>query len=702
MIRIQDSAPDRRDTLHDRKTMCADRRYICGRRAGTPFFHQGDIMKNKRREVSTTENYTYQKEGRPLAVMYVVHDIDSIFAAALIAKHSDYSFRIVFTNRHDLNYDITGDPGLPAQCEKVFIVGPALNEYSILYLERFPVETVYIGSTNRLRDFMPELYTEKKVHRGNSVYYLENDSVTGRVASHVSYCDDIVQRIFQYSTGFIKDDLFDAMVFEYLNFGYSSSQLFEMFSDYIDRPFTLGAQFREAFELALSRNQAVLEKAVIHEIGGIRTAFIMGGCPCTLVLNQALRTLDCDAAVNVCLHRQHFTFLTSSPEICADMYEQYISHFIYSGGGTYSCGACFGADLTFDDFIAAFTEHRNINGFRHERLLSYDVFDPRDYQWMQFESYALYRNFNFTIFLDTYCNADCKFCIEQIKTENNGRINKVGNIEDRETYLRRLDFIAGKIRPYNPSISITGGEPLLSPCFREAMAILAKYRFRKIVMTTNGTNIDKYADDIIAAGISHVNFSRPSYDPDVCQKIMRFREQQPSLDTLVRAIARLEENGVRTRFNCIVSREGIGSLPELKKYLSFVRSAGCRHVVFRELMSFNEQESKNAEKIAYAAENRVLMNTLWAEMESDPDFIPFSNIRGHYYYIEIYKYRDMTVVSERANLKYLEKYRRENLHYIYEMVFHPNGNLCAGWNETEDILDSFADWQAADKESEHE
>ena len=83
------------------------------------------------------------------------------------------------------------------------------------------------------------------------------------------------------------------------------------------------------------------------------------------------------------------------------------------------------------------------------------------------------------------------------------------------------------------------------------------------------------------------------------------------------------------------------------------------------------------------------MNDLWAEIEQDSAFIPFSNIRGHYYYIEIYQYQDMTVVSERANLKFLEKYRRENLHYIYETVFHPNGNLCAGWNETEDILDAF-------------
>lgn len=650
-------------------------------------------MKEKRKEVITTENYSFLRKGGKHALMYVVHEPDSIFAAALITKYTNYSFSIVFTNRHDINYDITRNAEIPKQYEKIFIIGPALNEYSIKYLERAGKEILYIGSTNKLKDFMPELYTEKKVYRGNSVFYLENDSVTDRVAKYYSYNDSIVSNIYQYTTKYIQGKLSDAMVFEYLNFNCRSSELFEKFLKYIENPFQLGASFIDDIENAVKRNKVVLDKAVIYNIDGIKTAFIRGGCPCTLVLNQALRELGCEVAVNVCMHRQHFTLLSSSKKICAAMFEKYVSRFIYNGCGSYSCGACFGADYTFEEFISAFTEHKNINGFSKERLLNYDVFDPADYQWLKFGKNSLYRNFNFTIFLDDYCNADCKFCIEQIKTQNNGRINKVGKIENKEVYLKRLDYILGKIRPFNPSISVTGGEPLLSPCFRDALKILGKYRFRKVVITTNGTDIDKYINDIIKAGISHVNFSRPSYDINICQQIMRFREKKPLTNNLKESIIKLEAGGVRTRFNCIISREGISTLPEVRKYLSFVHSMGCKNVVFRELMSFNEQNYKNEEKMAYAVTNRIQINDIWAEMEKDKEFIPFSNIRGHYYYIEIYKFRDMTVVSERANLKFLEKYRCENLHYIYEMVFHPNGNLCAGWSETEDILDSFDAWQ---------
>ena len=110
--------------------------------------------------------------------MYVIHEPDSLFAAALIVKYSAYSFDIVFTNRHDINYDITDAADDPGQYEKIVIIGPALNEYSIKYLERTAKEIVYIGSTNRLKEFMPEFYTENQVRRGSSVYYPENDCIT--------------------------------------------------------------------------------------------------------------------------------------------------------------------------------------------------------------------------------------------------------------------------------------------------------------------------------------------------------------------------------------------------------------------------------------------------------------------------------------------------------------------------------------------
>ena len=51
----------------------------------------------------------------------------------------------------------------------------------------------------------------------------------------------------------------------------------------------------------------------------------------------------------------------------------------------------------------------------------------------------------------------------------------------------------------------------------------------------------------------------------------------------------------------------------------------------------------------------------------------------------------MNVVSESADLRLinpqLNKYKEElGNKTAFEMVFHPNGNLCAGWNENEQIM----------------
>ena len=410
---------------------------------------------------------------------------------------------------------------------------------------------------------------------------------------------------------------------------------------------------------------------------------MQGGCPCTLILNMAMRKLDCDLLVNVCIYRQHFTVLSGRDN---SLLKEYVEPFIYSGSGVYSGGGCFGRDYTFEEVVDAFVNHKKIHGFYKERGYDYDVFNPCDYEWIGFGEALLYRNFNFTIFIDDYCNADCRFCIEQIKTENTGRIMKCGKITEVDRYLNRLDEVLKAIRPYNPSVSVTGGEPLLSPAFDGVMKLLKKYRFRKTVITTNGTDILKHIDEIADAGISHVNFSRPHYSENVVQDIMRFRDGMASFEELKAAIYSLEEKGVRTRFNCIIGKDGIDNVAKMKKYMDFIAGIGCSHVVFREMMSFNEETSKNLEKKEYSAGNRILMNNLWKDIDEDLDFEPFNSVRGHYYYIEMYNYKDISMVSERANLKCLEDERLKNMSYIYEMVFHPNGNLCAGWNENEDVL----------------
>ncbi|MCR5209147.1 MAG: radical SAM protein [Lachnospiraceae bacterium] len=621
-------------------------------------------------------------------LMFVEREPDNLMAAAICCARlkEQHNITIQFTDRHGINYDITRYRGEP-ECDEIVIFCPSINEYSVIYLDRLNIPYRYAGSTTKL----PQEYVNENIT-------LTKKPVTELVCRYFGTEGKIFDEVKAYTTRYFPEDmeLFDGIRYQYLCFGMSARDLFALFLEHVSQGRTelmlsdeLNDKYHHTFEKQMGLIKKQIENGVRKEKDGQSFLFLNGGCPCTLLLNAAIRKTDCSVCVNSCMHRQHFTVLCKNG--MQELFDKYISRFIYSGCGEYSGGGCFEKNCRDERFMDAFLEKYPIHGFYNDRLCGYSEFEPEEYEWIEdtggITDKKIYKNFNFTIFVDSYCNADCKFCIEQIKTENTGCIEK-RSLKNKEEYIAKLDAVLEKIRPLNPSVSITGGEPLLCPWFKDVLILLKKYQFRKTVITTNGSNILELVDDIADAGISHVNFSRPHFDPAVVQDIMRFKDPHFAdyFGELREAIGKLQAKGVRTRFNCILTKNGINSVEMMKAYMDYVLSLDCHHVVFRELMSFNENIALNEEKKTYARDNRIAVNTLWKEIDGDKDFACVMNMQGHYYYIEIYEYKDLTMVSERANLKCLEDSYVKNEDYIYEMVFHPNGNLCAGWTEDKDVI----------------
>lgn len=628
-----------------------------------------------------------QKFSEKTRLIFAEREPDNLMAAAIESVYGsqDLNKIIKFTDRHSINYDIT-KYCREFKCDEILILCPSINEYSVMYLDKLGIPYKYIGSSTKLSD-----------EYLNEHIFLTTESVTRIMCRKYGLQGRIFDEIEAYTNRFFpKDmDLYKGIRYQYLCFKKSANELFQLFKLHVEQKLSELSIENEEEYLSLYEKQMIaiseqVKQARIEKKDGITFAFLHGGCPCTLLLNAAFRNLNVDVCVNYCLHRQHFTVL--SENMMKEVYDKYVSQFIYSGCGKYSGGGCFEKNCTDDRFIEAFINNYSIHGFYNDRKQDYNDFNPEEYEWITSKNGLtdkyIYKNFNFTIFIDSYCNADCKFCIEQIKTKNSGIIEKQ-RLDEKQQYIKRLDHALGKIRELNPSVSVTGGEPLLCPYFKDVMRLLKKYQFRKTVITTNGSDILNHIDEIIDAGISHVNFSRPHFDPAIIQNIMRFKDEHFAdyFEELKMAIEKLEAAGVRTRFNCIISKAGINSVESMKNYMDYVRTLGCKHVVFRELMSFNEDTAMNEEKKAFARDNRVYINNLWSQIDDDEDFRYSMNMQGHYYYIEIYEYKDMVMVSERANLKCLEDNHDKNENYIYEMVFHPNGNLCTGWIESENILD---------------
>jgi hypothetical protein len=138
--------------------------------------------------------------------------------------------------------------------------------------------------------------------------------------------------------------------------------------------------------------------------------------------------------------------------------------------------------------------------------------------------------------------------------------------------------------------------------------------------------------------------------------------------------------------SCLLLKDGIHDLKGIVDYLEYYQSLGVDNVIFRETMDFDHNRMVNREKMQYLDQQKVRLNDIWREIDNDPRFKPVRQLLGYYYYVEVYRYQQVDMVSESANLVKLYEQKDAHTDTVFEMVFHPNGNLNGAWDDKEDIL----------------
>lgn len=304
----------------------------------------------------------------------------------------------------------------------------------------------------------------------------------------------------------------------------------------------------------------------------------------------------------------------------------------------------------------------------------------------------VYSNVNLSIFTDDYCNANCKFCVAQLRFENKGKMYNKGRISSDDEYFRRLEYVLDYIRPLNPSVSITGGEPTKSRRLIPILELVEKYGYRKRTLTTNGSGLLDVIDGktilqhITDNHFQHLNISKAHFDEDINRKIMQYERGYCSNEDIARIAAFAKAHNLRPRMSCLLLKEGIHDKEGMIEYLNAFRSLGIDNVIFRESMDYDEDNMLNREKMAYLKANKVRLNDIWRTMDGDSRFTPIRQLLGYYYYVEVYKFQDVDMVSESANLVKLYEQKEKARDTVFEMIFHPNGNLNGSWVDDEDIL----------------
>lgn len=311
------------------------------------------------------------------------------------------------------------------------------------------------------------------------------------------------------------------------------------------------------------------------------------------------------------------------------------------------------------------------------------------------EDRLVYENVNLSIFTTPVCNAKCDFCVAELRYLNTGLDFIKPTIKDDEEYFNRLETVLKRIRPINPSVSLTGGEPTNCTRLSRIVELLNHYDIRKRTITTNGTGLlvkqnGKFPIDLLIENkFQHLNISHAHYDYEKNVDLMKYSKTEFPHELLKEIVSISNPAGLRARLSCVLINEGVNGVPEMKKYMEFAELVGVDNVVFRELMKYDTEKIKAGRILNFCERNRVDLNKVWEEIDNDPDFTFINQILGYYYYVEVYKYHNIDMVSESADLKNIAKEKAKNntkLPVVYEMVFHPNGTLNGSWREWEDIL----------------
>ncbi|MEE8721521.1 MAG: GTP 3',8-cyclase MoaA [Eggerthellaceae bacterium] len=181
------------------------------------------------------------------------------------------------------------------------------------------------------------------------------------------------------------------------------------------------------------------------------------------------------------------------------------------------------------------------------------------------------------ISLTDRCNLRCIYCMpaEGVKLMSHDEILRIEEIA-------RIARVATRIGIR--SVRLTGGEPLVRLGVTDLVRDLANMPgIENISMTTNGVLLPRMADDLKEAGLSCVNISLDTLDPEQFTKITRLGSIQTTLDGIDAA---LEAGFNPVKINSVVVRQ------LNQDYLGFAKLSIDQplHVRFIEYMPVGESE----------------------------------------------------------------------------------------------------------------
>ena len=154
------------------------------------------------------------------------------------------------------------------------------------------------------------------------------------------------------------------------------------------------------------------------------------------------------------------------------------------------------------------------------------------------------------------CDFRCVYCM----AENMVFLPKRDLLSLEELDRLCSAFVARGVR----KIRLTGGEPLVRRGIMTLVASLSRHlssgALDELTLTTNGSQLPKYAGDLAGYGVKRINISLDTLDPDKFRAVTRWGD----LDQVLEGVAAAQQAGLRVKINTValkgVNEDELGDL----------------------------------------------------------------------------------------------------------------------------------------------
>lgn len=203
------------------------------------------------------------------------------------------------------------------------------------------------------------------------------------------------------------------------------------------------------------------------------------------------------------------------------------------------------------------------------------------------------------------CDLRCSYCMPELMEF----LPKKDVLSLEELHKLGLAFIDRGIT----KIRLTGGEPLVRRDMVELIQALGRKigdGLEELTLTTNGTRLAQFADDIAAAGVKRINVSLDTMDGELFQQLSR----RDRLVQVLQGIAAAKEAGLKVKINTVALKDT--NEDEIPFLIEWAHANG-HDITLIEVMPLGEVEDERVDHYLPLTAIRDRLETRWTLEESD-------------------------------------------------------------------------------------